>query len=87
MVTFFSSANRYILTSFSVFSASKLFLMLDLTKSYVEKYTELAGHAHKLDVKLHRLWEWLLCLLCACTSLEWTRMHVFGVILTLEWTN
>jgi len=46
--------------------------MLDLTKSYVEKYTELAGHAHKLDVKLQRLWKWLLCLLCACTSLERT---------------
>jgi len=33
--------------------------MLDNTKTYVEKIhstdTELAGHAHKLDVKLQRL--------------------------------
>jgi len=34
---------------------------LDHTKQYVEKihyveYAELAGHVHKLDVKLQRLW-------------------------------
>jgi len=34
---FYSSVNRYILTNFSAFSASKLFLMLDHTKPYVEK--------------------------------------------------
>jgi len=50
--------------------------MLDRTKPYVEKirYTdaELAGHAHKLDVKLQSLT--FLCLLCACLpspTLEW----------------
>jgi len=48
--------NRYILSNFSAFSASKLFLILDHTKSYVEKMhsvdAELAGHAHKLHMKL-----------------------------------
>jgi len=50
--------NRYILPNFPAFSASKLFLMLDHTKQYVEKYSvdaQLARHAHKLDVKLQRL--------------------------------
>jgi len=41
------------------FSASKLFLVLDHTESYVEKMhstdSELAGHAHTLGVKLQRL--------------------------------
>ena len=46
---------------FSAFSASKLFLMLDHTKPFVEKIhwayidVELAGHVHKLDVKLQSL--------------------------------
>ena len=31
--------NRYILINFSAFPASKLFLMLDHTKQYVEKHT------------------------------------------------
>ena len=48
--------NRYILIQFSAISALKLFLMLDHTKLYVEKMhyidAELAGHVHKLDVKL-----------------------------------
>ena len=45
-----------VLTCFSAFSVSKFFLVLDHTKSYIEKIhsidAELAGHAHKLDVKL-----------------------------------
>jgi len=48
-----------VLTCFSAFSASKFFLILDHTKSYIEKIhsidAELAGHAHKLDVKLQSL--------------------------------
>jgi len=40
--------NRYILTNFTAFSASKLFLMLDPTKPYIEKIhyidAELGGH-------------------------------------------
>jgi len=51
--------NQYIFTNFSTFSASTLFLMVDHTKSYVEKPhsvdAELAGHAHKLDMKFQRL--------------------------------
>jgi len=51
--------NRYILINFSVFSASKLFLMLEHTKPYVEKIhyinDEPAGYVHKLDVKLQSL--------------------------------
>jgi len=53
--------NRYILTNFSAFSASKLFLILEHTKSYIEKIhsidAELAGHVHKLDMKLQSLCE------------------------------
>jgi len=56
---FFSSVNRYILTKLSAFSASKLFLMLDHTKAYVEKIhyidVELACRLHKLDVKRQNL--------------------------------
>jgi len=45
--------------------------MLDHTKPYVEKIhyvdAKLAGHVHKLDVKLHRLCGGaFLCLMCAC---------------------
>jgi len=51
--------NWHILTNISTLSASKLFLILDHTKSYVEKIhsikAELVGHAHKLDVKLQSL--------------------------------
>jgi len=51
--------NRYILTNFSAFFTSKLFLILEHTKSYIEKIhsidAELAGHARKLDVKLQSL--------------------------------
>jgi len=51
--------NRYISTNFSAFSASKHFLILNHTKSFVEKIhsidAELAGQAHKLDVKLQSL--------------------------------
>jgi len=48
--------NWYILTNFSAFSTSKLFLILDHAKSYVEKNTaELVAHAHKLDMKLQSL--------------------------------
>jgi len=51
--------NEYILTNFSAFPASKLFLMLEHTKLNVEKIhstdAELAGHAHKLDMKLQKL--------------------------------
>jgi len=51
--------NRYILTNFSAFSASKLFLILEHTKSYIEKMqsiaAELAEHAHELDVELQNL--------------------------------
>jgi len=51
--------NQYILTNLSAFSASKLFLILDHTESYVEKIhsiaAELAGHAHKLDMIVQRL--------------------------------
>jgi len=55
--------------------------MLGHTKPYVKKIhftdAELAGHAHKLDMKLHRFCgSAFLCLLCAClpslTTLEWT---------------
>jgi len=60
--------NRYILIQFSAISALKLFLMLDHTKLYVEKMhyidAELAGHVHKLDVKLQSVWVAFLCLLC-----------------------
>jgi len=56
LVIFFSLVSQYIFTNFSAFSASKLFLMLGHTKPYVEKIqskdAELAGHAHKLDMKL-----------------------------------
>jgi len=49
----------YFFIKFSAFSALKLFLMLDHTKPYVEKMhhidAELAGHVHKLDVKLQNL--------------------------------
>jgi len=62
LVIFFSSAQSvYFLTNFSAFSASKLFLILDHTKPYIEKINsigaELAAHAHKPDVKmkLHNL--------------------------------
>jgi len=52
--------NRYTLINFSAFSASKLFLMLDHIKPYIEKMhcvdAELAGYVHKLDVKLHSLY-------------------------------
>jgi len=45
--------------NFSAFSVSQLFLMLDLTQPYVKKIhhidAELAGHVHKLDVKLQGL--------------------------------
>jgi len=41
------------------FSASKLFLILEHTKSYIEKIhsvdAELTGHGRKLDVKLQSL--------------------------------
>ena len=37
--------NQYILTNFSAFSASKLFLMLDHTKPYVQKYTQWISRA------------------------------------------
>jgi len=51
--------NQYIFTNFSAFSASKTFLILEHTKSYIEKIhsvdAELAGHACKLDVKLQSL--------------------------------
>jgi len=51
--------NRYILTNFSALSTSKLFLILEHTKSYIEKIhsidSELAGHACKLHVKLQSL--------------------------------
>jgi len=61
---FFSSSssplkNRYIVINFSAFSASKLFLMLDHTTPHAEKIhyidAELAGHVHKLDMKLQSL--------------------------------
>jgi len=56
MVIFSALHNRYIFTNFS---ASKLFLILEHTKSYIEKIhsvdAELAGHACKLDVKLESL--------------------------------
>jgi len=40
MVIFFAALhNRHILTNFSAFSASKLFLILDHTKPYVGKNT------------------------------------------------
>jgi len=67
--------NRYIATNFSAFSASKLFLILDHTKSYVEKIhsidAEVAGHAHKLDMKLQFVWECFFYVCCAhdCQSL------------------
>jgi len=52
--------NRYILIIFSAFSASKLFPMLYHAKPYIEKIhyidAELAGHVHKLDVKLQSMW-------------------------------
>ena len=52
--------NRYIQIKFAAFSASKLFPMLDHTTSYIEKIhhfdVELAGHVHKLDVKLRSLY-------------------------------
>ena len=64
--------NRYILINFSAFSASKLFLMLEHTKPYIEKIhninAELAGHVCELEVKLQILCEStvaFLCLLCA----------------------
>jgi len=46
-------------------------MILDHTKSYIEKIhsldAELAGHAHKLDMKLQSLCgSDFLCLLCAC---------------------
>jgi len=48
-----------VLTNFSAFSESKLFLMMYHAKSYIEKTqctdAELAGHIHKLDVKLQSL--------------------------------
>jgi len=59
MVIFFSSAQLVYLTNFSAFTVSKLFLILDHTKSYAEKIhsidAELVEHAHKLDMKLHSL--------------------------------
>jgi len=51
--------NQYIFTSFAAFSKSKIFLILEHTKSYIEKIhsvdAELAEHARKLDVKLQIL--------------------------------
>ena len=51
--------NRYILTNFYIFSASKLFLILEHTESCIEKIqsidAELVEHALKLDVKLQSL--------------------------------
>jgi len=35
--------NRHILTNYSVFSASKLFLILEHTKSYIEKMQSVAA--------------------------------------------
>jgi len=68
----FSSVKQSYLTNLSAFSASKRFLMLDHTKSYVDKIhsidAELAGHAHKRHVKLQRLCGSGFCLLCACLS-------------------
>jgi len=72
---------RFILTNFSAFSGSKLFLMLDHTKPYVEKIhsidAELAGHAHNLTWNCRDcVGVAFLCLLCACllslTTFEWT---------------
>jgi len=58
MVIFFNSAQATYYNQF-LFSTSKLFLILEHTKSYIEKIhsidTELAGHARKLDVKLQSL--------------------------------
>jgi len=43
--------------------------MLDHTKPHVEKMhyidAELAGHVHKLDVKLQFVWEWFFFVCCA----------------------
>jgi len=60
MAMFFSSAQSLVyFNQFSTFSASKVFLIVDHTKSYIEKIhsidAELTGHAHKLDVKLKSL--------------------------------
>jgi len=59
-VIFFSSVKSvYLINNFSTFSASKLFLVLDHTKPYVQKIhsvdAELVRHLHKLDVKLQSL--------------------------------
>jgi len=67
---FFSSAQSVYLTNSSAFSASKLFLILDHTKSYIQKThsidSEVAGHAHKLDMKLQEfVWEWFFSFYCA----------------------
>jgi len=59
VVIFFSCAQSAYFHQFFAFSASKLFLILQLTKSYIEKIhsvdAELAGNACKLDVKLQSL--------------------------------
>jgi len=59
MVISFTSAQSVYLNQFSAFSASKLFLILDHTKPYIEKIhsidAELAGHVHILDVELQSL--------------------------------
>jgi len=61
MVRFLSSAELVYFKQFFCFSASKLFLILDHTKSYNEEIhstgAELAGDAHKLHVKLQSLCE------------------------------
>jgi len=47
--------------------------MLDHNRPYVEKmhyiHAELAGHVHKLDVKLQFVWEWLF-FLCSALSFQ-----------------
>jgi len=59
IVIFFSCAQSVYFHQFSAFSKSELFLILEHTKSYIEKRhsvdAELAGHARKLDVKLQSL--------------------------------
>jgi len=70
--------NWYILTNFSTFFASKLFLILDHTKSFLDKIrsidAELVGHAHKFDMKLLSLCGigFSVCCAHACQALPLT---------------
>jgi len=83
--------NQYILANFSAFSASKLLLILNHTKSYIEKMhstdAELSGHVYKPDVKLEFVWEWFFSVCCvhACQALPLRIELINNTLLKQRW--